>query len=231
MSSNSFQRQGDPVEVGWSIGHAPLWLRGIRLVEGEGGSAPAGGDGGQGGAPAGGETPPAASPTDVAAMLAALGKTSTAPAVPAPQAAPQPTPQQIQGFTPEQVQKLLEQNSDLQKQFEETQKERDEARQERDGFKGQVDEHARTTAITAAAGEKANAGLLLDSAKFQTAIKDVKLDDPAALTAAVEKFVTENPAYAVGPKLPGSSGATPTGGTTTSTRKSIDGAVAAAMGA
>ena len=238
MSSNSFQRQGDPVEVGWSIGHAPLWLRGIRLVEGEGGSTPSGtgGENPQGGqsggqAPQGGQQQPtggAPTPAQVAAFYAAQnGGQAPQPQAPAQQAAPQP--QTVQGFTPEQVQKLLEQNSELQKQFEQTQKERDEARGERDGFKGQIDEHTRARAITTAAGDKANAGLLLDSAKFQTAIKEVKLDDPAALTAAVEKFVAENPAYAAGPKLPGSSGAAPTGGTTTK-QPTLQGAVAAHYG-
>ncbi|UOQ58104.1 hypothetical protein MUN78_04460 [Leucobacter allii] len=102
---------------------------------------------------------------------------------------------------------------------------------ERDEARAQIAEHARTSAITAAAGEKANAALLLDSAKFQAAVKDVDLTDQAALGAAVESFVKDNPAYAAGPAapaLPNTSGGTPAGGTTTKPT-TLAGALAAAM--
>ena len=116
MNTTRFQRQGDPVNIGYSIGHAPLALRGIRFVEGDGGAPPAA-------PPAGGQEPPAAappaSPADVASMFQALGKA----AVPTqPQAPAQPAaPQQIQGFTPEQVQKLMADNAAAQKAIEEAQ--------------------------------------------------------------------------------------------------------------
>lgn len=217
MNTSTF-RQGDPVTVGWSIGRAPLALRGIRFAEGEGGAPPAG--------PAGGEpTPPAGgSPADVAAMLAALGK-AVPPATP-----PAPTPPaQIQGFTPEQVQKLMADNTAAQKVAEDAQaalaviqKERDEAQAQLSGF-------AREKAVSAAAGDTANAALLLDSASFQAAIKDLDVNDTAALTEAVKTFVTANPLYAAGPTLPGSSGGTPTGGTPTKPT-TLEGAVAAALG-
>lgn len=218
MSINAFQRHGDPVEVGWKIGHTPLWLRGIRLAEGEGGSAPAG-------------TPaepaaPAASPADVAAMLASL-KGTQPPATPA---APAPV---VQGFTPDQVQKLMADNSAAKQALEAMQAERDAARQERDGFKGELSGLQREKAVTTAAEGKANAALLLDSSKFQAAIKDLDLTDSAKLGAAVEAFIKDNQAYAVAPAaapLPHTSGGAPVGGSTEKP-KTIAGAVAAAMGA
>jgi hypothetical protein len=111
--NTTFRHQGDPVQCGWSIGRAPLALRGIRFIEGEGSAPPAAPPAGGGQAPAG-QAPaaPPASPAAVAAMLAHLGKANP----PAPQAPAQPAaPQQIQGFTPEQVQKLMADNAAAQK--------------------------------------------------------------------------------------------------------------------
>lgn len=90
-------------------------------------------------------------------------------------------------------------------------------------------EFQRTSAVTAAAADKANAALLLDSASFQAAVKDVDLNDAEALKTAVSEFVDKNPAYAATPQLPGSSGAPPAGGTTDKP-KTLEGAVAAALG-
>ncbi|MHA3724328.1 hypothetical protein ACXR2T_10655 [Leucobacter sp. HY1910] len=213
----TFQRQGDPVCVGFTIGRAPHSLRGIRYMEGEGGAAPA--------APAAPVEPAAPSPTDVAAMLAQLGKGST-PAAPAT-----PAVQQIQGFTPDQVQKLMADNEATQQALAAMQTERDEARTERDSFKGQVAEHARVGAITTAADGKANAALLLDSAKFQAAIKDLDMADGAALATLVDQFVKDNPAYGVQPTahaLPGTSGDRPAGSTTTKP-STLEGAIAARL--
>lgn len=229
--NTTFRRQGDPAQCGWSIGRAPLALRGIRLIEGEGGAAPAGGGDGQ---PPAAPAAHAASPADVAAMLAHLGKANPpAPQAPAPAAAPQPTPQPIQGFTPEQVQKLMTESQTAQKAAEEAQTALAALQKERDEAQAQLADFQREKAVTTAADGKANAALLLDSAKFQAAVKDIDLTDTAALTAAVEKFVQENPAYAAaptGPQLPHTSGGTPAGGTT-SKPTTINGAVAAAMGA
>ncbi|WP_336651603.1 MULTISPECIES: hypothetical protein [unclassified Leucobacter] len=226
--NTTFRRQGDPVQCGWSIGRAPLALRGIRFADGEDGAAPPAG-GGQ--APTG-QAPAAqgASPTDVAAMLATLGKATP----PAPQAPAQPAaPQQIQGFTPEQVQKLMADNAAAQKALDDAQTAAQQAQKERDEFQAQLAGFQREKAVTTAADGKANAALLLDSAKFQAAVKDIDLTDTAALTAEVEAFVKDNPAYAAapaGPQLPNTSGGTPAGGTTTKPTD-IDGAVAAAMSA
>lgn len=228
MSINSFQRQGDPVQCGFTIGRAPLALRGIRFAEGEQGGAPAAPTAPA--APAGGETPPVGSPTDVAAMLAALGKTATPPA-PAPQPPAQPALQQIQGFTPEQVQKLMGDADTASKAAADAQAALATMQQERDAALAQVAEHARIGAVTSAADGKANASLLLDSAKFQAAIKDLDLADAAKLGAAVEAFVKDNPAYAAAaaPALPPTSGGTPAGGSTTKPT-GLEGALAAALG-
>lgn len=226
MSNSSFRRQGDPAQIGYSIGRAPLSLRGIRFAEGDGGAPPAA-------PPAGGQAPaapaaPAASPADVAAMLAQLGKANPpAPQTPAPPAAPQP----IQGFTPEQVQKLMTDGQAAQKAADDAQAALAALQKERDDAQAQLAGFQRERAVTTAAEGKANAALLLDSAKFQTAMKDVDLNDTTALGTAVEAFVKDNPAYAAGPAapaLPNTSGGTPAGGTTTKPN-TLDGAVAAAM--
>ena len=230
MHGNSHQLQGDPIAVGWHIGSAPLALRGIRFADGEQGGAPTGGgqDGGQ--PPAGGATPPAPSPAQLAAFYAQQQGAQ-------PPAAPQqPTPpavQQVQGFTPEQVQKLMADADAATKAAADAQAALEAMQAERDAAQAQIAEHARQQAVTAAADGKANAALLLDSAKFQTLLKDLDLTDSAALTAAVEKFVSDNPAYAAqapAPQLPGTSGAAPTGGTT-SKPATLEGAISAALSA
>lgn len=227
MSKHNIQRQGDPVEVGWQIGRTPLWLRGIRLAEGEDGAAPAAGqEGGQ--QSAGGATPPTPSPAQVAAFYAAQnGGQQPAPQQPAAPAAVQ----QIQGFTPEQVQKLMADAESATKAAADAQAALAAAQKERDEFQAQVTQFAREKAVTTAADGKANAALLLDSASFQTSIKDIDLTDAAALTAAVEKFVTDNPAYAAtaAPTLPHTSGGTPAGGSTTKP-STLEGAIAARLG-
>lgn len=218
MFNTTFQRQGDPVTVGWSIGRAPLRLRGIRFAEGDAGTPPA--------AP---PATPAPSPTDVAAMLAHLN--SAPPAAPPAPAAPAAPVAPIQGFTPEQVQKLMADSSTAQKAAADAQAALATMQQERDAAQAQIAEHARTSAVTTAAGTTANAALLLDSAKFQAEIKDVDLADPAKLAAAVTAFVTANPAYAAAPaapQLPGTSGPAPAGSTTT-TPKTLESAIAARL--
>jgi hypothetical protein len=220
MSMNTFRRQGDPAQVGWQTGRTPLWLRGIRLAEGEGGAAPAGTPQ----PPAGTPNPPAPSPAQVAAFYAAQnGGQAPAPAQPA---APAPTPaavQQVQGFTPEQVKKLMADAATAQKAAADAQTALATAQKERDEFQAQVTQFAREKAVTTAADGKGNAALLLDSATFQAAIKDVDLNDPAALTAAVEAFVQANPAYAAtpAPALPGTSGGTPSGGAVTTLEQQL----------
>lgn len=228
MSINAFQRQGDPVEVGWKIGRTPLWLRGIRLVEGEGGAPPA-----ALAAPAAPPAAPSPSPADVAAMLANLKGTQPPAPAPAPQAPAAPQIQQLQGFTPEQVQKLMTDADTATKAAADAQAALAAAQQERDDFQAQVTAFNREKAVTAAASaaEKAgNASLLLDSASFQAAIKDIDLADAAALGAAVTKFVTDNPAYAAAPAqhLPNTSGGTPAGGSTTKPT-GLEGAIAARL--
>lgn len=220
MSINAFQRHGDPVGVGWKIGHAPLWLRGIRCAEGDGAAPPA--------APPVAPAAPAPNPAQVAAFYAAQQGTQ------APAASPSPTPQAptqvVQGIAPEQMQKLIDDavakaagdhNAALVK-----------VQEERDTALAQIAEQARTSAITTAVDGKANAALLLDSAKFQAAIKDLDISDTAKLGATVEQFVKDNPAYAATPatpQLPGTSGTAPTGGATTKPT-TLAGALAAAMG-
>lgn len=223
MHENSFRRQGDPVTIGWGIGRAPLALRGIRFADGENGGTPA-----APAVPAAPATQPAGTPNpaSVAAMVASVNGTP-APAAPAPQI------QTIQGFTTEQVQKLMADNTAAQQALAAMQTERDEARTERDTFKGQVAEHARVGAITTAAADKANAALLLDSSKFQAAIKDLDVTDAAKIGAAVDQFVKDNPAYAAtpaAPAIPHTSGGTPAGGTT-SKPNTLQAAVAARLGA
>ena len=231
MSINAFQRQGDPVEVGWKIGHAPLWMRGIRLAEGEGGAAPA--------APAAPSAPgappaaPAPSPAQVAAFYAAQNGAQPPAPSPAPQAPAAPQIQQLQGFTPEQVQRLMADADTANKAAADAQAALAAAQQERDDFQAQVTAFNREKAVTTAAGaaEKAgNAALLLDSASFQASIKDIDFADAAALGAAVTKFVTENPAYAAAPAatLPSTSGGTPAGGSTTKPT-GLEGAIAARL--
>ncbi len=224
MTINAFRRQADPAQIGWTIGHAPLWLRGIRLIEGEGGSAPSGGGNGDQ-PPAGGANPPTPSPANLAAFYASQKPGQTPPAAPTPQV------QQVQGFTPEQVQKLMADNAAAQKALEDAQNALTKANEERDDYKGQVTQFAREKAVTTAADGKANAALLLDSASFQAAIKDLDLNDAAALGTAVEQFVKDNPAYAAvaAPTLPPTSGGTPAGGSTTKPT-TLEGAIAAALG-
>lgn len=223
--SNAFQRQGDPVEVGWNIGHAPLWMRGIRCADGAeaGGTPPAASQ-----PPAGAPTPPAPSPADMAAFYAAQKGGQAPPAAPAPQA---PQVQTVQGFTPEQVQKLMSDADTAGKAAADAQAALAKMQEERDAALAQVAEHARTTAVTTAADGKANAALLLDSAKFQAAIKDLDISDAAKLGAAVEQFVKDNPAYAAAPAaaLPNTSGGTPAGGSTTKPT-TLEGAIAATLG-
>ncbi|QIK63844.1 hypothetical protein G7068_12060 [Leucobacter viscericola] len=210
MNTPTF-RQGEPATVGWSIGRAPLALRGIRFADGENGAAPA--------APAGGEAASsAASPADVAAMLATLGKATPPAAAPAPQAPA--APQQIQGFTPEQVQKLMTENQTALKAAEDAQAARAAAEKALGEATAQVASFQRDSAVRTAAGDIANAALLLDSASFQAAIKDVDLADSAALNAAVTTFVDANPAYAAGPTLPGTSGEPHQGEPTTRLKRS-----------
>lgn len=218
MFISTTQLKGDPVTIGWRFGKAPLALRGIRFAEGEGGAAPA--------TPAGGEPPaPAAAPTpsDLAAMLAGLGKGTppTPPAAPAAPAVPL-----VQGFTPDQVQKLMADADSAAKAAADAQAALTAMQTERDALQAQVTEHARTSAVTAAVGDKANAALLLDSAKFQATIKDLDITDAAKLGAAVEAFVKDNPAYATAPALPPTSGGTPAGGTT-SKPNTLEGAISA----
>lgn len=229
-NSSSFRRQGDTAQIGYSIGRAPLHLRGIRFADGDGGAPPAAPPAGGGQAPTGPAPAPAASPADVAAMLAHLGKANPpAPPAPAPPAAPQP----IQGFTPEQVQKLMADGQAAQKAADEAQAALAALQKERDDAQAQLAGFQRERAVSTAAEGKANAALLLDSARFQAAMKDVDLNDAAALGAAVDAFVKDNPAYAATPAtppLPRTSGGTPAGGTTTQPT-TLNGAVAAAMGA
>lgn len=232
MHNPTFQRQGDPAPVGWSIGRAPLALRGIRFAEGEQGGAPAAPPA-AGGTPAAPAPPaPGASPADVAAMLAALGKGPATPhPAPAAPAAPAAAPSLVQGFTPEQVQKLMADADTQGKLAAEARTTLAAVQKERDDAQAQLATFAREKAVTTAATGKGNAALLLDSASFQAAVKDVDLADAAALTAAVEKFVADNPAYAAAPaapQLPGTSGGTPAGGTT-DTPKTLEGAIAARL--
>lgn len=222
MSTSAFQRQADPVAVDWSIGRAPLALRGIRFAEGEGGAPPA--------APAATSDPAAAAapnPAQLAAFYAA--QHGSLPPNPSPAAA---APAPIQGFTPEQVQKLMTEGQSFQKAAEEAQAALTAMQKERDEAQAQIAQFAREKAVTAAAAEKANPALLLDSASFQAAIKDLDLTDAEKLGAAITEFVAANPAYAAtpaaaAPTLPGSSGAAPTGGSTTTKPTSLGGAIAA----
>ncbi len=228
MSKHNIQRQGDPAQVGWQIGRAPLWLRGIRLAEnGDGGN---GGEGGQQQTqqPAGSSSPPAPNPAQVAAFYAAQnGGQAPAPQQPAAPAAVQ----QIQGFTPEQVQKLMSDAETAAKTAADAQAALAAAQQERDEFQAQVTQFAREKAVTVAADGKGNASLLLDSASFQSAIKDIDLANADALKPAVAEFVDKNPAYAAtpAPQLPHTSGGTPAGGSTDSP-KTLEGAIAARLG-
>ncbi|KKI18719.1 MULTISPECIES: hypothetical protein [unclassified Leucobacter] len=230
MSTSAFQRQADPVAVDWSIGRAPLALRGIRFAEGEGGAPPA--------APAAPSDPAAAAapnPAQLAAFYAAQHGSlppNPSPAAAAPVAPAAPAP--IQGFTPEQVQKLMTEGQSFQKAAEEAQTALAVAQKERDEAQAQIAQFAREKAVTAAAAEKANPALLLDSASFQAAIKDIDLTDAEKLGAAITEFVTANPAYAAtpavaAPTLPGSSGPAPSGGTTPKPT-TLAGALAAALG-
>lgn len=221
MSMNTFRRQGDPAQVGWTIGHSPLWLRGIRLAEnGDGGN---GGENGQQQA-AGAPNPATPSPADLAAFYAAQ-KGGQQPAPQQPQA-PAPAPaavQQVQGFTPEQMQKAMADAEAAQKAAKDAQDALAAAQQERDQFQAQVTQFAREKAVTTAADGKGNAALLLDSASFQAAIKDVDLADAEALKTAVEAFVLANPAYAAtsAPHLPGTSGGTHSGGAVTTLEQQL----------
>lgn len=231
MSTSAFQRQADPVAVGWSIGRAPLALRGIRFAEGEGGAPPA--------APAAPSDPAAAAapnPAQLAAFYAAQHGSlppNPSPAAAAPVAPAAPAP--VQGFTPEQVQKLMTEGQSFQKAAEEAQAALAATQKERDEAQAQIAQFAREKAVTAAAAEKANPSLLLDSASFQAAIKDLDLTDAEKLGAAITEFVTANPAYAAAPagpaapKLPGSSGPAPSGGTTPKPT-TLAGALAAVLG-
>ncbi len=79
----------------------------------------------------------------------------------------------------------------------------------------------------------ANASLLLDSKGFAAKIEGLDPTDSAGIKAAIEAWVKDNPAHALGPVRPGlpaTSGPRQQGSPQTPAKPGLEGAVAAAMG-
>lgn len=223
MNTSTTRHAGDPAHVGWTIGRTPLWLRGIRLAEGEQSTPPAGQ------APV--ETPPAApaapaapSPETMAAQL-----TPQPPAAPAPAATPATPPAQEPTFSQSYVHELREEAKANRLAHETAQQARETAEKELATAQAKLASFARESAVRTASDGIANPTLLLDSQQFAQSIAEVNLDDPEAVKAAITAFVEKNSAYAATSPLPGTSGGTPSGGTSQKPN-TLEGAIAARLG-
>jgi len=193
------------------IGPTPFQLRGIRLIEGEGGG---------GGTPPADPTPPAPTPP---------APTPPAPQRPAP-TPPAPAPVNYKGDPDEYVRELREEAKNHRLAAEKAQQERDAAASERDSDRAARESLARENHLLRVAGKfGANADLLLDSSSFMKTFADVDLADEAAVQKAIEDALERNSAYKAGPQLPGTSGGGHQGGGHSNTTPTLQGAVAARM--
>ncbi len=195
------------------IGPSRFALRGIRLVEGEGGAAPV--------------APAATAPTPaVPAEPAPPAAAPSAPAAPAPQP---PAPVAYHGDPDAYVRQLRDEN-----------KERREAltteRQAHEASKAALTaaESARDAALRELAVMRiapavgANPAALLDSTTFLTAIANVDLQNEDAVKAAITDALEKNSALKAAPTLPATNGGGAQGGST-ATPTTLEGAIAAAL--
>ncbi|WP_427870550.1 hypothetical protein [Leucobacter luti] len=189
------QVRGAEVAPGWTIGRAPLWLRGIRCAE-----AGDGGGGGEGGAPPA-PVPPAP------------------PAVQVVHAAERPAQD---WYHPDYVRGLRDEAKGHRERAEATTAEVATEKQRADAAEARVAEfeakeaaRERTDKISTAAKDIANVDALLDSQAFTKALDGVDVADEKALVAKIQEFVDANPwfaAQAAGPKPPSRQQSAPTGG-------------------
>ncbi len=196
---NTRQIRGPEVVPGWTIGRAPLWLRGIRCAEN--------GDGGNGG-----ENPPAPAPP--------------APSAPAPTPSPQvitaPERPAQDWYHPDYVKGLRDEAKGHRERAEAAAAEVATERAAREAaearvaeFEAEQAERQRTSKITAAAKDIADVDALLDSQAFTQTLDGVDVADEKALAAKIQEFVDANPRFAAqasGPKPPARQQSAPTGG-------------------
>ena len=193
MKNISRQIQGDEVAIGWTIGRAPLALRGIRFAE-PADPAPA--------APAAG-TP--------AAPAAPVPSPPSAPAAPAPHhVVTAPERPGAEWYHADHVKGLRGEAQASREEKEAAtaaaaaEKARADAAEAKvAAYDAERAEAARAGHITAAAKDVADADMLADSQAFAAAIKDVDVADATKLTAAIAAFVEKNPRFAVAGDKPG----------------------------
>ncbi|WP_437582723.1 hypothetical protein ACSAGD_10680 [Paramicrobacterium sp. CJ85] len=204
------------------VGMTKHQMMGIRYVEGEGGTPPAGDGGNDGGQSGDGQsqTPPATP--------------QAPPAQPAPQATPPQEPQapvQVHGDRDEYIRELRTESKERRIALEKLQAEHQTATQSLATATEERDRYARELAVVRnAAALNANADLLLDSASFQKDLASVDPSDTEAVKAAITAAIEKNAAYKTGPVLPPSSGGGHQGGQPSSKPLSLDDAVKKALG-
>lgn len=177
MTKNTKQMQGDEVRIGWTIGSAPLALRGIRFADG----------------PEGG-TPPAPAPAPPA----------PAPAPPAP---PAPAPVQERTYSADHVSGLRREAQSYREAKEATEKSLADLQAKYDTdtaelaqLRQEKAEQARVQALTTAANGVADVAMLLDSQAFAAASADTDISNADALAKVIGDFVEKNPRFAVAPQ-------------------------------
>ncbi len=192
------QIRGREVAPGWTIGRAPLWLRGIRCAEN--------GDGG-----AGGENPPAPSPPVPQPAPSPIPQVITAPERPAQD-----------WYHPDYVKGLRDEAKSHRERAEALAAESATERAAREAAEARIAEYEaekadreRVTKITTAAKDIADVDALLDSQAFTQTLDGVDVADEKALAAKIQEFVDANPRFAAqapGPKPPARQQSAPTGG-------------------
>lgn len=179
MENSTARRQGDEVRVGYTIGRAPLSLRGIRFAEGDGGD--------------GGGTPPAPTPPPAPIPTPPPVQVVTAPERPAQD-----------WYHPDYVKGLRDEAKGHRERAEATAAEvaaekaaREAAEARIAEFEAREAERARTDALTVAARDLADPAALLDSQAFAQAIDGVDVADADTLRAKIAEFVDANPRFKV----------------------------------
>lgn len=184
-------------------------------------------DGDAGGAPGGDPAPAAPTPSPAP---------TPAPPAPAPQPAPAPAapaapaPINYKGDPDEYVRELRAENKTAREAREKAERDAQERQQERDAAAAERDALKREKAVLLAAPRLgANADLLLDSGSFTKTLAGIDLADQAAVDKAITDALERNSAFRTGPALPPSSGGGHQGGSPTTPKPTLEGAVKAAM--
>lgn len=193
MNTKTNQVQGDEVRVDWTIGRAPLALRGIRFRD-----------------------PEPNDPKPAPPVPAPPAPPAPAPVPQPPAPAPTPDPNT---YSADYVKSLREEAKGHRERGEKTAADLAAERTAREAAEARVAEFEkreaaakRTGAITAAAKDIADADALLDSAAFGNAIDGIDVSDADKLGAAVKAFVEANPRFATAPSAPQRQHGAPTGG-------------------